>query len=232
MLNAGAVNEGKVTLLVGCTWPKAKVGAAAFTSSFFDIGVISDAVGLVINGDVNDVAPAENEKPPRRGTVSFDEVVTLETVLCVTGKLNVTVFEGDNAVAIESLICGVSFFKMPGVVTTSLKDGGADVVRAILGELIDCVVVATSLELLSKTFSGSIGLVLIASDGAFNTDVVVAVLNVTEVFVVKLADSGETATFASSFSIGFSTALLLTLSTSSFDSSPRKKLNIISNFDF
>lgn len=85
------------------------------------------------------------------------------------------------------------------------------------------------------SFGVSIVLVLIASDGTFRTDVVVAVLKVTEVFVVKFADVDETAAlFVSFLSLGLSTlpALTRTLSTSSFDSSPRKKLNIISNLDF
>lgn len=184
---------------------------------------------------MNDGDADENEKPPRRGTVSFAEVVAFATVVCVIGKLNETVFkDGDNGtVANELLICGVSFFKIPVEVTTALKDVGADVIGAILGVVIDGIAVATTFELFSTTFSGSIGLVLIVSDGAFNTDVVVAVLNVTAVFVVKLADSDGTATFAWLFSIGLSAVLLLqfTLSTSSFDSSPRKKLNINSNFD-
>lgn len=85
-----------------------------------------------------------------------------------------------------------------------------------------------------NVFSGatSIVLVLIASDDTFNTDVVVAVLKVTDVFVDRFA----VVNFGSSCPLDVLTSAavlrsLLTLSTSSFDSSPRRKLNIISNFD-
>lgn len=90
-----------------------------------------------------------------------------------------------------------------------------------------------SFESLFKFFSGSIVIDLVVSDGTFNTDVVVAVLNVTDVFVLKLADFDESGALAS-FSLDCSALILLvaTLSTSSFDSSPRKKLNIIANLDF
>lgn len=111
-----------------------------------------------------------------------------------------------------------------------------DVVEVELCVALDSTVFEISLMLLFwLSFGASTMLVLIASDGTFRTDVVVAVLNVTEVFVVKLAGVDETAAlFVSFLSLGFSLliALLRTLSTSSFDSSPRKKLNINSNLDF
>lgn len=66
----------------------------------------------------------------------------------------------------------------------------------------------------------------------FKTDVVVAVLNVTTVLVVKLAAVEMVAFNATCFASSVS-LLDLTLSTSSLDSSsPRRKLNIIANFDF
>lgn len=67
--------------------------------------------------------------------------------------------------------------------------------------------------------------------GTFRRDVVVAVENVTDVLVVKLADKDVPVSFNLSFcSVGFSTTF--TLSTSSVDSSPRKNPNIIASFDF
>lgn len=77
-------------------------------------------------------------------------------------------------------------------------------------------VIGTKLMLLGvETFSGSFGVsliggftstgvVLIASVGAFKTEVVVAVLNVTDVMVDRLADGDEaTFDFGSSFSFDF-----------------------------
>lgn len=161
-------------------------------------------------GNVNDGDVAEKQKPPSRGTESLDVLVVIDAavVACTGDKLNVTV----RAVLFDdfSSLCA------------------ADVTGKILAGV---DVTGTEITLLGvETFSGSFGisfvslmggftsiiLVLIASDGAFKTDVVVAVLNVTEVLVDRFADGEDddedTITFGSSFSLDFlSSATLLLL---------------------
>lgn len=117
-------------------------------------------------------------------------------------------------------------------VTFGDDDGIVDEKATVAGGMIGLFV---SLDSLFGCFNGSITVILLLSlTGALKTDVVVAVLNVTDVFVVKLADADETDCDLDSSTLGFGALLLFapTLSTSSIDSSPRKKLNIIANFDF
>lgn len=88
--------------------------------------------------------------------------------------------------------------------------------------------VCVTLALLSE------GFVLTVDKGTeveeFKTDVVVVVLNVTTVLVDKFADfESLSSSFFSVFTILFKAE---TVSTSSFDSSPRRKLNIMANLVF
>lgn len=143
------------------------------------------------------------------------------------------------AVTTVSLIGGFSFFPSScGADDIGRVSTGTDiaVTKLTLGVEIVSAVFETSIGSLFGTFATSIKLILTASDGTFKTEVVVAVLNVTEVFVHRFADGDdETITFGSFFLFDFpssvATVLFLALSTSSFDSSPRKALSIICNFD-
>lgn len=242
--NVGGVNDGKVELPVDFVNPNEKVGAAGFISSFFELETVSDVADCAVKGEVIDAAGlAPNENPPGRGAVSFEEraesleedvlVVEVKVVVCIDGKLNVTLGEGTDLIALSMLIRGLSFCDVVVVEFLRMLVGDDTFVESIKPVL---VVVSGDLETSLFSFlDGSTILDLIASDGAFKRDVVVAVLNVTDVIVLKLADVDELLVCISSFLSDFSTFSegLLTLSTSSFDeSSPRKKLNIIANFDF
>lgn len=179
---------------------------------------------------------AENVKPPSRGTVSFDVLVaeTSEFAVAddVAAKLKVTTGVDVVTTIADALVCGFSNEADVEVATAEVGDFDVD-----SGNTTDAVgmdgLLTSLLASLFGFFNGSIIIDLVVSDGAFKTDVVVAVLNVTDVFVLKLADVEDTGAFDRASS-DFSTLALFDpmLSTSSFDSSPRKKLNIIANLDF
>lgn len=106
--------------------------------------------------------------------------------------------------------CGFSLSEA-AVVAIVLKGNDVDVVRAIIGVGFDSTVLETSFEFWPCSFGGSIVLVLelAASEGTFKTDVVVAVLNVTDVIVVKLAGVDETVALALFLSSVLSALFLL-----------------------
>lgn len=115
--------------------------------------------------------------------------------------MNVTVLVG----AFETELCGADTGKMVG---------GVDVIGTN-PMLLGAGIFSGSFEASCVSLIGdfiSIGLVLIASVGAFKREVVVAVLNVTEVLVDKLADGDDdTITFGSSFSLDFLSSTTLPL---------------------
>lgn len=191
--NVGGLNEGSVPVAVDLASPNEKVGVATvppiLESEVGAVSVVEDFGAAKV--DVNDGGLlAKNVKPPRRGAES--EVVVagadVEATDVVVGRLNVTVGVGIVVLAALSvLVCGLSFCEVtPGVaivlkeVETFVESVKPDIV------VLDAEDVDTSLFSL---FGGStIFDLVVASAGAIKTDVVVAVLNVTEVIVFKLAD--------------------------------------------
>lgn len=179
---------------------------------------------------------AENVKPPRRGTLSFDvlaaETSAIDVADDVAAKLKVTTGVDVVTTVADSLVCDFSNEADVEVATAEVGDFDVD-----SGNTTDAVGMAGLLSSLLVPlfgfFNGSIIIDLVVSEGAFKTEVVVAVLNVTDVFVLKLADVENTGVLDRA-SPDFSTLALFDpmLSTSSFDSSPRKKLSIIANLDF
>lgn len=220
----GRVNAGNAFGVA----PNVKLGIAAFVSSGLEVVPLSVAVGLLVNGNVNavgnavDVEGGENANPPRRGADSFD-LLGVET----TG-------------ANETLACGLSFVDIEATVVVDIIGDGVDSDKATGAS--GTIGLRTMLVVTVESLTASVVVTFVASVGTFKTDVVVAVLNVTDVFVVRFIDAaaladafGSSAGFSSSSFVGFSSLAVLfvaTLSTTSCDSSPRKKLNIIANLDF
>lgn len=195
-------------------------------------------LGSRVVAGVVDVGVAKNANPPSRGTEAL-EVVDGEVAEFVTvEKLNVTLREDgvfdaalDSGVTLcEVVTVGARMIGGDGTVDTDTMGGAALATSSLL-------VCGASFGSTLETFDGSLvfatGLAAATVDGTFKRDVVVAVLNVTEVVVLKLADVEATISFGFSAWPDFSLSLelALTLSTSSLGSSPRKKLNIMASFD-
>lgn len=181
----------------------------------------------------------ENANPPRRGTEEALVEIGGDTAELVTDeKLNVTLREDGafDATALDSddPLCAVVAV---GLRMLAVDDTAGNVISGATLSEFSLLVCGTSFGSGSilGTFDGSvvIGFAAATVDGTFRRDVVVAVLNVTEVLVLKLADAEETDSIGFSIwpHLSLSLGLTLTLSTSSFGSSPRKALNIIANFD-
>lgn len=245
---------------VVCGNPNEMTGFLMSSDGFSGISEFSvvTVVGLTIAGNVNEgfVSPPK-QNPPSRGTDSLAVLVVagltawlVIVVFSVDGTLNVTVRAGGVAAGATIDAVVIACVVMAVTVVTSFVNGFASLccVDKIAGVVMSdeaaggimfgvAVVVSAdfgaSIVSLFAGFTGATSMVLVftLSNGAFQTDVVVAVLNVTVVFVDRLADGGddETITFGSSFSVDF---LRPTLSTSSLDSSLRKKLIINCIFDF
>lgn len=225
----GEMNEGDAVLFViGFDKPNVKFDSAGLFSSVFGIEIASVLAGLAINGDVNGVDVTGNENPPGRATELLDELIAaVDVAAIVAGKLNVTVGEG--RIAVSALTCGSTLCVV--VLTTLLKG----VVAAVESTVLDSVLLDISFEFLISFFEGSVVLDSVTTlDGTFSTEVVVAVLKVTDVIVLKLTDVVVLSAVVSSFALDFSALIdgFSVLSTSSVVSSPRKKLNIIASFDF
>lgn len=249
--NVGGVNVGNAVLLAGFDNPNEKLGGAvAFVAGCVSPGFVADScmTGLVscnVTDDVDDGVP-ENANPPRRGTEALVEVGIDGIELVVADeKLNVTLREDgvfDAALESDVALCEV-------VAVGKGMLGGDDIADTVMSGVtlsallalsaLSLTVCGTSFGSIVGTFDGSVVLGLAAEaaaiivDGTFKSEVVVAVLNVTEVIVLRLADVEETVSsgFSTWPDLSMSLESLLTQSTSSLGSSPRKKLNIMASFD-
>lgn len=115
---------------------------------------------------------------------------------CTGDKLNVTVRAG---VDDFSPLCGADVI---GKIVTGVDVTGTEFIE-LLGVAIFSGSFGISFASLFGAFT-SIVVVLIVSNGTFKTDVVVAVLNVTEVLVDRFMDGDDdTTAFGSSFSLDF-----------------------------
>lgn len=254
----GVVVTGIITLLVGFD-PNKNFGcvSAGFEIGSCTTGLVIDGVtaGICVG-----VTVGVNAKPPRLGTGLFEEVGDVMVLVAFVGKLNVTVRGDDGFSSVfESLVCCLSLCCKVDKVDTDTLDAvtvdtgrirGVDTTVAVGTVVVGRVtlgLLVSSKEEVSfgrvswlEGFAGSVGFGLTTAieagvvDGTFKREVVVAVLKVTDVVVLKLTDVDKAFSFGFSVWSGFSMLLelLLTLSTSSFDSSPRKKLSIMASFDF
>lgn len=208
--------------------PNENLGAAGLTSSGFDVATVAGVTVGATDGVIG-AGVAENENPPKRGVDSVVDVVVL-VLACGVGKLKVTV----RTATVVSVVVTSGFLASVAGVETGVLSGTVGNGKATAVVEMDGGDFGVSFVSWPAVFGSSIVLDLAVFGDSFRTDVVVAVLNVTDVLVVKLTDVDTVAAFSSAFSFGFSTSsvVFLTLSTSSFESSPRRKLSIIANFDF